>query len=944
MVLICASSLAPALRQQAGYAHILIVSQQPILSSLPHSTPLNAIESRSDRTMAPCRRLAAKPILLVTSSSKPSAQPNNRIVKQHRNHHTAVDWETKKQTIIQLYTRENRPAKDVIGILKSEFAFNTSRRQLFNKLNEWGVQKNKKRDAEYTQDIPEEVGGENSAVEPDNMMSGMSPPSEPFLCDTSSPFLIDDREIFGATHVRGRASSRELLGSPAQPPQTFRSCVDASPFTQFPQSYEFSLESLELRTPRLISDDDNVPPWRLQFAYSPRSIELAGPSTAMAIRRRSPSPAVLELHHQPRSKNRDVYPAASPQAPEEATTSMGRRTPLIHPSLEDGICNVIKFVTGKECTIDLSNAFQLKEDLRSLLDLTQSSLMSAYCSHHKFGNELSLVNSLISSAARIAINTNSLFRFPRYVLPEAHIIWKQRRTTVRIGTSILDVTTKMSETYPAQTRHDARTSGNDGVYTGLKMIFKPQASTFALQIEVNQCQLVDGSFSGIPRLSINNIVSNDSRVFTVAASGSVQDLMSLFASGQANIRDHDENGWSLLHHSLENPPMCQFLVESGLDIDEACYRDITRSKDIWTPLHICYYRSWTMAETARILLAGGADPTINTHGWVSVIRLYALNLEDECTTLLCDIFDLSAHFGVSDVRSGLGWTILLSIFSPSRLRLCCHGSFDPARRIECLLNRGSRINETDSNGSTCLHLFFRSWILPPWEENWLDALIYVVQRGADVYSADMFGTTVSQIAYAERTCKDSRYLGSYRGDLWDAVLHACGYNILEFRTAFPRRARYTRLYTRKDFESLWNGREHLCPYWDDDEWPAALGPDRRVTDLGSSEKCLCTCRFEGGVRWIDIHDNNTSCYYRKSYDPSESSSSDIDSDIAGNDDGDDDRIDDEGEEGEEAVALQGIQGLSSTHGFHEPGSPEDTEMQSFWDELDGLFDPAVSDA
>lgn len=70
----------------------------------------------------------------------------------------------------------------------------------------------------------------------------------------------------------------------------------------------------------------------------------------------------------------------------------------------------------------------------------------------------------------------------------------------------------------------------------------------------------------------------------------MQELMNLFASGQANVRDHDENGWSLLHvsvavaqiihvvnaqgwltmlkPSLDNPPICQFFVETGLDIDE----------------------------------------------------------------------------------------------------------------------------------------------------------------------------------------------------------------------------------------------------------------------------------------------------------------------------------------------------------------------------------------
>lgn len=67
-------------------------------------------------------------------------------------------------------------------------------------------------------------------------------------------------------------------------------------------------------------------------------------------------------------------------------------------------------------------------------------------------------------------------------------------------------------------------------------------------------------------------------------------------------------------------------------------------------------------------------------------------------------------------------------------------------------------------------------------------MIYAVQQGTDVYSADIHGVTVSQVAYTKRYCQDSSQdFGSYRGDLWDTVLHTCGYDILEFR--HPSRGR-----------------------------------------------------------------------------------------------------------------------------------------------------------
>ncbi|KAI0530050.1 hypothetical protein GGR58DRAFT_268391 [Xylaria digitata] len=117
-------------------------------------------------------------------------------------------------------------------------------------------------------------------------------------------------------------------------------------------------------------------------------------------------------------------------------------------------------------------------------------------------------------------------------------------------------------------------------------------------------------------------------------------------------------------------------------------------------------------------------------------------------------------------------------------------------------------------------------------------LVYAIQHRADVYCANKYGVTASKLAYAEESCYDiERDTGSYRVDLWDAVLHACGYNISEFRTACPRRARYTELYTRKDFELLWKDREHLCPYWEDNEWPMAPNSDR-VIDPSTSRELL----------------------------------------------------------------------------------------------------------
>ncbi|KAI0437210.1 hypothetical protein F4803DRAFT_165257 [Xylaria telfairii] len=904
--------------------------------------------------MAPFRRLAVKAAVLVPRSSEQSGQPNNRVIKQRRNHHTAMDWVRKKETIIQLYATENKQANDVIETLRSEFAFNTSRRQLFNKLKEWGIQKNQKRDGEHLKEVAENFEGESGAVGPGSIAFRIANPSaEPALPDISPSYLPDDREMFDKMNAQGWPTSRGLLmASPVQPSQTFHSWVGASPSNQFLQLSEIPLEALDLRTPRLLSDDDAGPPFLLP-AFSPRVTELVETSTAMDIRRRSSTPVAFELHHHSPSENGDIFPA-SPHVIQETATPIGGeqapRTPQSYPSLENGICSVIsKFLDGNERIISYSNGLQLKEDLKSLLDSVQEGLSQTPCAQHNFSDELSLVNDLISSAPTISIDANGSFRFPHYLLPKGRNIWSWKtRTTALVGTTILDVSTRFSKKYPSYGRNDARVLGNDRMYNCLKIGFKPQGSAFALQIEVNQCPQVNSSFASIPRLSIKNIAPSHSLGFRVAKSGSVQDLMNLFASGQANIRDHDENGWSLLHHSLGNPQMCQFLVQSGLDVDEITSSPEDGPKGTRTPLHLSYF-SRKCLETTRILLVGGADPTINVYSSLSVTAHIANTVILKDFTLLRDIFNLCTHFGVSNVRNCAGRTILLSTFQLDQpiLRPDDQYFFDPAKKIKFLLSRGSRIEERDPYGSNCLAVFFRSDLRPPSRQNWLGALIYTVRQGADVYSADIYGVTVSQIAYAKRFCQDvEQDFGSYRGDLWDSVLHACGYNILEFRTAYPRTARYTELYTRRDFESLWKDREHLCPYWDDNEWPTDLAPYQRAPDPSIEQKHLCCCDF-GAVRWLDVYNNDRSCCYNGDYSGSDGSNSDsqTDSDIEYDADDENDEWEiGEGESGGEAavITLPGIQNLLAIFDDYETGNrPEDVEMRSPFEEPDGVFHPTV---
>lgn len=149
-------------------------------------------------------------------------------------------------------------------------------------------------------------------------------------------------------------------------------------------------------------------------------------------------------------------------------------------------------------------------------------------------------------------------------------------------------------------------------------------------------------------------------------------------------------------------------------------------------------------------------------------------------------------------------------------------------------------------GFTSLHtLVYFAW--NPSTRDELESLMYLIQRGVSVYAVDDKHRSVSMTAYIEnefeRECEWTP-IGGYRGDLWDAALATCGYNLWEFRKIYPRLPRYDSRYKRSDFERLWEGIEHLCPYWDDRRWPEtgtrsdySMGADDEGSDSGYRDGC-----------------------------------------------------------------------------------------------------------
>lgn len=128
---------------------------------------------------------------------------------------------------------------------------------------------------------------------------------------------------------------------------------------------------------------------------------------------------------------------------------------------------------------------------------------------------------------------------------------------------------------------------------------------------------------------------------------------------------------------------------------------------------------------------------------------------------------------------------------------------------------GVDIRDCDDRGLTCLHICLnRPALIGDLHEDF-NTIKCLVESGANPYAISNNGTSVGQVAYRWR-----RRIGNYVGDLWDAVLQNCGFDVSQFRPKNHRRyAKYTNSYCRKHFEALWEGRESECPYWDDEPWP-----------------------------------------------------------------------------------------------------------------------------
>lgn len=178
------------------------------------------------------------------------------------------------------------------------------------------------------------------------------------------------------------------------------------------------------------------------------------------------------------------------------------------------------------------------------------------------------------------------------------------------------------------------------------------------------------------------------------------------------------------------------------------------------------------------------------------------------------------------------------------LRMCSWYSTYTRHSFTYLVNRGASVNARDNAGATSLHLAIENAKRPLSGE--AEALAYLLGQGADVHATTAEGLSVSEVAYTTSSTDVVYKLGSYRGDLWDAVLAGAGYDVVKFRRGWPRKENFTAQYTPNHFQELWKGQEDRCPYYSSDDIGEAASLDDATTE--DTAAVLNARSFEASIR------------------------------------------------------------------------------------------------
>lgn len=128
------------------------------------------------------------------------------------------------------------------------------------------------------------------------------------------------------------------------------------------------------------------------------------------------------------------------------------------------------------------------------------------------------------------------------------------------------------------------------VTTSITLISRLPHARRAIKLSTRQKHGVDGVFSFTPRLSVYNVLPEDSLVFTIVGQGLLQEFQTLLREGKASLRDQDENGASLLHVCAQPYPSSPDERLPRNSVRKQTPRNLSLSYSVWCGRKPCGQR------------------------------------------------------------------------------------------------------------------------------------------------------------------------------------------------------------------------------------------------------------------------------------------------------------------------------------------------------------------
>ncbi|OAP64992.1 hypothetical protein AYL99_00964 [Fonsecaea erecta] len=502
----------------------------------------------------------------------------------------------------------------------------------------------------------------------------------------------------------------------------------------------------------------------------------------------------------------------------------------VNPELSECLARLCRLGSRDSGTIFYEEAETIIEDLEcflsALLELKETeAVVAAKKTKEERGQDamvtrrdMKRIRGLISASGAIDVNQAP----KRLTTPRARkVVQKQHSIELTLPgcKATITVSRRAFQEFCNPPRQGQLTNDShaEEFFATVKASIDDVQSPAVLVAYLRQVRSENGFSSLRPVICIGKTLPIGSAIFHIVSQGDVEGLRRLLARGEGSLRDRDSRGTPLLHYAVAGArtkihgDMCSFLIDNGADVDQNAQRPWMIDGDSRTAMWLAREAAIefeAISDHFRLLLDAGAGPCSALYDNVDDPDFrFKLSFDHNAMKM---ILNNSIPFVDIGSRDSQGSTMLLSFAAK------CSSYDDPVSLFTLYLAKGADISVRDGHGRNCLRLALESL----WDEECNDqvrkCVALLIRNGADIHSVDEDGVSVSDYAYENPIQLE---IGSCRGDVWDAALSECGYDIRQMRHGYHRLPVCPdgdfdlSEYQQKSITRLWKGREDACPYY-----------------------------------------------------------------------------------------------------------------------------------